>query len=95
MGLKIEAFTLKGVKDIFAGRNHSFATVGEEKHLFAWGLNNNGQLGIGETGDTYLPTRVAGPLAEKSVISVVGGEHHTLALTSDGEVYGFGKNDDG
>ena len=42
-----------------------------------------------------MPTVVAGPLGEKSVVAVAGGEHHTIALTSEGEVFGFGKNDDG
>jgi len=26
---------------------------------------------------------------------MVGGEHHTLALDEKGDVYGFGRNDDG
>jgi alpha-tubulin suppressor-like RCC1 family protein len=59
---------LKHVQDIFCGRYHSFATIGDKKLLYAWGLNNNGQLGIGFTGDAYKPTPVAGELSEKSVI---------------------------
>lgn len=31
----------------------------------------------------------------KEITNIVGGDEHTLALTSDGKVYGFGRNDDG
>ncbi len=33
--------------------------------------------------------------SNKEIINIVGGDEHTLALTSDGKVYGFGRNDDG
>lgn len=32
---------------------------------------------------------------DKEIVNIVGGDEHTLALTSDGKVYGFGRNDDG
>ena len=32
---------------------------------------------------------------EKVVKTVAGGEHHTIALTEEGEVYVWGRNDEG
>ena len=41
-----------------------------------------------------MPTRVE-VLCGKTVQQIVGGEHHSIALTAAGEVYAFGKNDEG
>ena len=94
-GLWVEAIGLKKVKDIFVTKNSSFVVMGREPTLYAFGLNNYGQLGIGQTGDATWPEEVVGDLADKEVIDITGGEHHTVALTSDGQVFTFGKNDDG
>lgn len=48
--LIIEAIGLKNAKDIFCGSDTSFAITqqkGGSKQVWAWGLNNWGQLGIG------------------------------------------------
>lgn len=29
------------------------------------------------------------------IINITGGEHHSIALTSDGKVFAWGRNDDG
>ena len=53
--LRIEALGLKNVKDVFTGAYHSFCKVSTNKKgqdpktdIYAWGLNNYGQLGIGK-----------------------------------------------
>jgi alpha-tubulin suppressor-like RCC1 family protein len=62
--------------------------------VYTWGINNVGQLGIG-TSDMKqhpIPVKVKG-LPHIVDISVGGG--HTLALTSKGEVYSWGSNNNG
>lgn len=66
---------------------------------FAWGLNNFGQLGINLPKDENLDV-VFDPIKidffdNIDVIQISGGESHSLALTSDGTLYGFGRNDIG
>ncbi|CAB3385487.1 Hypothetical predicted protein [Cloeon dipterum] len=63
--------------------------------LFAWGKNKRGELGLGTKEHTMVPTKVEGDLEGKRVVQVACGTFHTLALTSDGEVFAFGSNDFG
>lgn len=74
---------------------HSFVVAGEERLLFGFGLNRNGQLGNGDEKDSYLPIRPKGKLRNKSIRCVSGGARHTIVVTTEGKVYGFGNNDSG
>ncbi len=40
-----------------------------------------------------LVTTISGP--EHQVIMIAGGEHHSIALTREGKVFCWGRNDDG
>lgn len=92
------------VVDIFCGNYTSFLTD-ELGNLYAWGLNNYGQLGVGGCESTHRPTRVVFPSKEEDkgenrdenvkIVQVDGGEHHSIALSSDGKVYVFGNNVEG
>ncbi|CAB3388424.1 Hypothetical predicted protein [Cloeon dipterum] len=60
--------------------------------VFSWGENEFGQLGLGTIEYTKMPTQISGSLKNKRVVQVACGHKHTLALTSQGEVYAFGLN---
>jgi alpha-tubulin suppressor-like RCC1 family protein len=60
--------------------------------LFAWGLNEKGQLGDGTTETSESPIAVSGL---EGVTSVAGGEGHGLALMAGGTVMAWGSNEDG
>jgi len=75
------------------GNGTSFA-ITDAGGLFAWGLNSNGQLGQGDLEERLVPTRVAA-LADETVVAVSSGTSFTLALTADGQIFGFGRNSDG
>jgi alpha-tubulin suppressor-like RCC1 family protein len=51
----IEKLNAKKAKDIFCGNYHSFY-INEKDQVFAWGMNNHGQLGIGHKENTCVPT---------------------------------------
>ena len=92
-----EALGVKLVIDVFTGGYHSFVKVEKKDRSFiyyAWGLNNYGQLGIGNTQDVLVPTEIT-EFGGKNIINITGGEHHTIALEDSGDVYSFGRNDDG
>ena len=59
-------------------------------------MNNHGQLGLGHKHNTANPSRIKELDAYEGdyVTNIVGGEHHSMALTKDGCVYMFGRNDD-
>lgn len=86
----------KTVVAIGTGRFHSLAVTSEGK-VYAWGLNNEGQLGDGTTTDRNVPVAVnmTGALAGRTVTEVDGGYSQTLALTSDGKLFAWGLNDRG
>ncbi len=75
------------------GAYHSFL-VTHTSNVYACGLNNMGQLGLGslEPGHTGTPTLVTA-LEGKGVVTLSAGEHHSLALTDDGDVFAFGRAD--
>jgi hypothetical protein len=59
---------------------------------WAWGSNQSGQLGDGNTADSSTPLPVAGL---SDVIAIASGGAHSLAVTADGSVWGWGANDSG
>lgn len=79
--------------DVWAGNHHSFY-INKKNQVFGWGLNNHGQLGNGSKENTSLPTLVHG-LEGQHVVMMSGGEHHTIAVTAEGKVYCWGRNDEG
>jgi alpha-tubulin suppressor-like RCC1 family protein len=66
---------------------------------WAWGMNNYGQLGNGTTTTTgcgCISTPVAVSLPSgTTVTAIAGGQFHSLALTSSGQVLAWGNNGDG
>ncbi|TMW56352.1 hypothetical protein Poli38472_006362 [Pythium oligandrum] len=62
--------------------------------LFACGRNDFGQLGLGDSVDRHVPTLVS-QLGDETVRAVSSGQHHTVVATTEGNLFGFGKNDHG
>ncbi|KAJ2786941.1 hypothetical protein GGI15_001102 [Coemansia interrupta] len=95
-GLRPERLRLQHVQAIGCGAYHSFA-VTRDGAVYAWGLNNFFQLGLDASDASgaevvHEPTRVAA-LADKRVVQISGGEHHSMALGADGTLYSFGRSD--
>jgi alpha-tubulin suppressor-like RCC1 family protein len=61
---------------------------------YCWGENQWGQLGVGSTPGTAVPTKVAGGLFFTGVSTGPGG-YHTCGITSTGKIYCWGENDSG
>jgi uncharacterized repeat protein (TIGR01451 family) len=78
-----------------AGATHSVA-LKMDGTVWAWGNNVNGQLGLGlplgPNPNRVTPTKVE---SLTNVTAIKAGGAHTLALKSDGTVWGFGWNDRG
>lgn len=93
--LEPRAFGLDNIKYIASGENHSFALAKDGK-LYSWGLNQFGQCGVSsEVEDGALvtvPTEVLLPEGTR-VKAVSAGEHHSIVLTEDGDLYTFGRLD--
>ncbi|KRE21939.1 RCC1 domain-containing protein [Paenibacillus sp. Soil522] len=78
---------LSSVVAIAAGDDHSLA-LKSDGTVWAWGLNNYGQLGIGRTTSTSsTPVQVQGL---SSMVAIAAGNDHNLAVKSDGTVWQWG-----
>ena len=91
--LMIEKVHARDAVDVFAGNHHSFY-LNSRGEAFAWGLNNHGQLGVGHKENISLPEKVRVEEGQHFVM-LAGGEHHTTAVTAEGRVYCWGRNDEG
>lgn len=79
------------IVSIDCGYYHNLA-VDSNGEVWSWGYNNHGQLGLGDTNDRNVPTKIAGI---SNVISVSAGNYHSLALTADGTIWSWGYNNRG
>jgi len=69
---------------------HQFAITSEGK-VYAWGRNENGQLGLDDLKDRKCPTIVT-ELDGYRVVDVAVGRKHSLFLTDKGQVLACGEN---
>ncbi|HEX3046849.1 MAG TPA: RCC1 repeat-containing protein, partial [Bacillota bacterium] len=75
---------------VAGGGGHTLALTSAGK-LYAWGLNNKGQLGNGSTSNTDTPLGIALP-SGVSLVALAAGSAHSVALTKTGQVYTWGSN---
>jgi alpha-tubulin suppressor-like RCC1 family protein len=78
------------VTAIAGGQEHSLALTSSGQVL-AWGYNGQGELGNGTVTNSYAPVAVSLP-SGTTVTAIAGGDSHSLALTSTGQVLAWGYN---
>ncbi|KAG6597866.1 putative RCC1 and BTB domain-containing protein [Phytophthora cinnamomi] len=81
------------VPQLSCGYHHT-AVVTEDGAVYTFGRNDYGQLGLGHKMHMARPARVES-LARMRITQVACGCYHTLALSDDGKVYPFGRNNHG
>jgi RCC1 and BTB domain-containing protein len=75
------------------GFQHILA-LSEKGEIFSWGGNRWGQLGNGSNTDNHRPENIK-HLKNKFMVEICCGSYHSMALTKQGILYAWGKNDDG
>ena len=90
IGVQVSSPAGTNVNAIAGGGDHSLALTSSGQVL-AWGYNFYGQLGNGTTADSSAPVAVGLPLGT-TVTAIAGGDAHSLALTSTGQVLAWGYN---
>ncbi|CAB3378357.1 Hypothetical predicted protein [Cloeon dipterum] len=88
---------IEGFESSWCSGKLSIFAISGSGSVFSWGDNCHGQLGLGTIQFQLfdVPTKILGCLEHKRVVQVACGYYHTLVLTSQGEVYAFGRNDNG
>ena len=89
---------------VFAGDGHCIA-LAQDNMVYSWGRNTNGQLGDNSNIHRYVPVKVLmgaysgtaylGDDSSNKIISLVGGESHSIAFAQDNTVYTWGHNNYG
>jgi alpha-tubulin suppressor-like RCC1 family protein len=74
--------------DVTTGVAHACA-LSTEGVAYCWGLNDHGQLGVGDKDLRVVPERVTGGL---TFAALTAGASHTCGLTTDGRAYCWGWN---
>ena len=60
--------------------------------VFSWGLNDHGQLGLGDRKNRREPTRVLA-LKRYVIVDIAAGKDFTAAMDENGRVFCWGRND--
>ena len=94
--------TLPGVvDDVFDGNIIDLATdshtlvLTDTNKVYTWGLNGNGQLGIGNTNTVSGPQDITGSFNGDTIVQVEASSNGSFARTSDGRLYAWGQNEHG
>ncbi|KAI9144320.1 regulator of chromosome condensation 1/beta-lactamase-inhibitor protein II [Paraphysoderma sedebokerense] len=83
---------LRRIVKIGAGAYHSIA-IDIDGRSYVWGLNNFGQCAADGDESNVFPPRLL-ELPEGMILAdATGGEHHSLGLTSTGQVLAWGRSD--
>jgi alpha-tubulin suppressor-like RCC1 family protein len=85
----------KQVTRVVDGTDHALALTSDGL-LYAWGDNEDGQLGTGNTRAENVPTAIPmTAFAGKTVVGIAAGLDLSLAWTADGAVFAWGRSGDG
>jgi len=88
---QVKALEKQKVIQVAAGHHHSLALTADGQ-VYSWGNGENGVLGHGSSGNLAAPT----PLeffADKRVKQLSCGEEFSAAVTDDGSLFTWGKDD--
>lgn len=77
--------------DISASQSGGTIVIDDLGHIYVWGLNNSGQLGV--SGSVALPTELVKPATmTANPIKIWTGSYNSFILTSDLKLWSTGKN---
>jgi len=90
----VQVSNLTDIVWIEAGNNHSLA-LDSNGTLWAWGRNQYGRLGDGDDENSNVPVEVGEFVLTNDMVSFAAGGEHSLGITDDGTIWGWGRNNHG
>lgn len=67
-----------------------FLALNAEHHVYAWGVGDNGRLGLNDTQSRDTPTKLTS-FADKFITKIYSGAAYSAAITISGEMYTWGR----
>ncbi|CAG2108432.1 unnamed protein product [Medioppia subpectinata] len=89
--LIIHSLSGKSITNFYTGQGFMMAMT-KQHRVLVWGDNRKGQLGLGHESQYQKPC-INDTLTELGVQELSCGRDHTLAVTVDGQLYGWGGNE--
>ncbi|KAK9858824.1 hypothetical protein WJX84_009792 [Apatococcus fuscideae] len=91
---QVETLSKRRIQRIAGGWRHTIAGDDQGPALWAFGWNKFGQLGLARHEDAPLPEAVKG-LAGHQMTQLACGWRHSLAVSSKGQVFAWGRGGNG
>ncbi|MFK2823142.1 di-heme oxidoredictase family protein [Arcobacter sp. YIC-80] len=85
---------LSNIVAIDAGLSHTLA-LDKNGDVYAFGTNNDGELGNGTTISDATAVKVLFPQDNIKIVQVTAGSDFSMAIDENGDVWGWGKNNYG
>nr|QEM23329.1 UV resistance locus 8 [Colobanthus quitensis] len=82
------------VNSITCGADHTLAYSEPRLQVYSWGWGDFGRLGHGNSSDVFIPQPIK-TLGTVKIKQIACGDSHCLAVTMDGEVSSWGRNQNG
>ena len=86
---RVDALSRETIDRVSAAKYNTFAITAHGS-LYAWGVGRGGRLGTGDERTHLLPILIEGPFRKRRVSKVSTAKHHTLAITSTGQLFSWG-----
>ncbi|XP_047338143.1 ultraviolet-B receptor UVR8-like [Impatiens glandulifera] len=82
------------IVSVICGADHTIALSESSKQVYSWGWGDFGRLGHGNSSDLFIPQPIKA-LQGLRIRQIACGDSHCLAVTMEGEVQSWGRNQNG
>ncbi|XP_064956129.1 ultraviolet-B receptor UVR8-like isoform X2 [Musa acuminata AAA Group] len=90
----LSALDSQGIVSVTCGADHTTAYSQSDDQVYSWGWGDFGRLGHGNSSDVFSPQSIKA-LQGLKIKQIACGDSHCLAVTMDGEVQSWGRNQNG
>ncbi|XP_042373705.1 ultraviolet-B receptor UVR8 isoform X2 [Zingiber officinale] len=90
----LSALDSRGIVSVVCGADHTIAYSESDVQVYSWGWGDFGRLGHGNSSDVFTPQPIKA-LQGLQIRHIACGDSHCLAVTMNGEVQSWGRNQNG
>ncbi|PNX79082.1 putative E3 ubiquitin-protein ligase HERC1-like protein, partial [Trifolium pratense] len=91
---QLSALDSQQIVSVVCGADHTIAYSESRVEVYSWGWGDFGRLGHGNSSDLFIPQPIRA-LQGLRIKQIACGDSHCLAVTMEGEVQSWGRNQNG